>query len=82
VMRSVIGKNADCDAALVRIFGADLAGGADRLAGTLAQLGVSTRATDYGVTREEWLNVIDDALLGERGRNFIGARDDVIAAAA
>jgi alcohol dehydrogenase len=82
VMRSVIGKNADCDAVLVRIFGADLAGGANRLAGTLAQLGVSTRATDYGVTREEWLNVIDEALLGERGRNFIGARDDVIAAAA
>jgi hypothetical protein len=34
------------------------------------------------VTQKEWLNVIDEALLGERGRNFIGTRDDVIAAAA
>jgi alcohol dehydrogenase len=82
VMRSVIGKNADCDAALARIFGSDLEAGANRLAATLAQLGVSTRATDYGVTQSEWLDVIDDALLGERGRNFIGTRDAVIAAAA
>jgi phosphonate metabolism-associated iron-containing alcohol dehydrogenase len=82
VMRSVIGKNADCDAALARIFGADLEAGANRLDATLALLGVSTRATDYGVTQSEWLGVIDDALLGERGRNFIGTRDAVIAAAA
>jgi phosphonate metabolism-associated iron-containing alcohol dehydrogenase len=82
VMRSVIGKNAECDVALARIFGADLAKGADTLAGALAKLGVSTRATDYGVTQAEWLGVIDDALLGERGRNFIGTRDAVLAAAA
>jgi alcohol dehydrogenase len=82
VMRSVIGKSADCDAALTQIFGADLAGGASRLAATLAELGVSTRATDYGVTHKEWLGVIDEALLGERGRNFIGTRDAVLAAGA
>jgi len=82
VMRSVIGRSADCDAALMRIFGPDLEAGANRMAATLAQLGISTRATDYGVTQAEWLNVIDDALLGERGRNFIGTRDAVIAAAA
>lgn len=82
VMRSVIGRSADCDAALERIFGSDLAVGADRLAATLNQLGVSTRAMDYGVTHAEWLSVIDDALLGERGRNFIGTREAVLAAAA
>jgi alcohol dehydrogenase len=82
VMRSVIGRDVDCDAALARIFGPDLEAGANRLAAALAQLGVSTRATDYGVTQKEWLGVIDEALLGERGRNFIGTRDDVIAAAA
>jgi phosphonate metabolism-associated iron-containing alcohol dehydrogenase len=82
VMRSVIGRSADCDAVLTQIFGSDLEQGANRLADTLAQLGVSTRATDYGVTQAEWLTVIDDALLGERGRNFIGTRDAVIAAAA
>lgn len=82
VMRSVIGRNADCDAALKRIFGADLAAGADRLEAFLTGLGVSTRATDYGVTRENWVAAIDDALKGERGLNFIGSRDAVLAAAA
>jgi alcohol dehydrogenase len=48
----------------------------------LTQLGVSTRATDYGLAHEEWLNVIDEAMVGERGRNFIGTRDAVIAAVA
>jgi alcohol dehydrogenase len=82
VMRSVIGRSADCDAALSRIFGSDLEASVDRLAATLTQLGVSTRAADYGLAHEEWLNVIDEAMLGERGRNFIGTRDAVIAAVA
>ncbi|MGU3337153.1 phosphonoacetaldehyde reductase [Methylobacterium mesophilicum] len=82
VMRSVIGRDANCDASLKRIFGEDLAAGADRLEAFLTALGVSTRATDYGVTREDWIGAIDDALLGERGRNFIGSREAVLAAAA
>lgn len=82
VMRSVIGRNAACDAALKRIFGEDLHRGADRLEAFLNGLGVSTVATDYGVTRENWIGAIDDALKGERGRNFIGSREAVLAAAA
>ncbi len=82
VMRSVVDKNDDCDAALKRIFGPDLREGANRLAVMLDRLGVSTRVGDYGVTRDEWLGVIEDALLGERGRNFIGTREAVLEAAA
>jgi len=82
VMRSVIGQNAGCDLALGRIFGPDLAAGADRLDAFLAGLGISTRATDYGVTRENWLAAIDDALDGERGRNFIGTRAAFLSTAA
>lgn len=82
VMRSAIGQNAACDQALARIFGADLAAGADRLDAFLTGLGVSTDATDYGVTRENWLAAIDDALDGERGRNFIGTRDAFLSSAA
>lgn len=82
VMRGVIGRDAACDAALKRIFGDDLRHGADRLEAFLTDLGVSTRATDYGVTREDWIGAIDDALAGERGRNFIGSRDAVLAAPA
>lgn len=82
VMRAVIGQNEDCDRALKRIFGADLAAGADRLEALLNRLGISTDATDYGVTRENWLAAIDDALAGERGRNFIGTRDAFLTSAA
>lgn len=78
VMRSVIGRNETCDLALQRIFGADLLAGADRLETFLRELGVSTRPTDYGVTQEKWLRAIDDAMNGERGRNFIGTRDAVL----
>lgn len=78
VMRSVIGQNEACDLALKRIFGADLSAGTDRLDAFLTGLGVSTRATDYGVTREDWLSAIDDALKGERGQNFIGSRDAIL----
>lgn len=82
VMRSVIGQDAACDRALTRIFGTDLAAGADRLEAFLIDQGISTRATDYGVTHENWLTAIDDALNGERGRNFIGTRETFLSNAA
>jgi len=78
VMRSVIGRNEICDRALQRIFGADLLAGADKLETFLTQLGVSTRPTDYGVTQEKWLTALEEAMQGERGRNFIGTRDAVL----
>ncbi|SFH48741.1 MULTISPECIES: iron-containing alcohol dehydrogenase PsrA [unclassified Ensifer] len=81
ILRSVIGKNAACDAALMQIFGEDLVRGANDLDAFLAGLGVSTQATDYGVTQDNWLSAINDALLGERGRNFIGSREAILAAA-
>jgi alcohol dehydrogenase len=82
VMRSVIGQNADCDAGLRRIFGDDLDQGVSKLENFLAELGVSTRATDYGVSEVNWRAAIADALEGERGRNFIGRSDAVMAYAA
>jgi len=82
ILRSVAGRDRDCDASLKRIFGNDLEAGAVRLETLLRQLGVSTDATDYGVTKHEWRSVIDEALMGERGRNFIGQREAVLANAA
>ncbi|MBA8876380.1 phosphonoacetaldehyde reductase [Phyllobacterium myrsinacearum] len=82
IFRSVIGNDPACDAALQRIFGQDLGKGALALEQFLTGLGVSTTATDYGVTQENWIGAINDALLGERGRNFIGSREAILAAAA
>ena len=80
VMRSVIGIDDDCDAALREIFGPDLAAGAERLAAFLSDLGVSTEPVDHGVAPGELRGLLEDALAGERGRNFIGPRERVWAA--
>ncbi len=81
VMRAVIGCDPACDAALARIFGPDLEAGAARLDALLQALGVSRRAADHGVAAQDWLALIDDALAGERGRNFIGRRERLIPSA-
>ncbi len=79
VMRSVMGCDPICDASLRRIFGNDLAGGVARLEKLLETLGVSVRATDHGIEAADWSRLIDNALAGERGRNFIGRRESLVA---
>jgi alcohol dehydrogenase len=72
VMRWATGVDADCDAALRRVFGPDLEAGAASLDRLLNSLGVSTDPADYGVSGAEWRRLVSRALEGERGRNFIG----------
>jgi alcohol dehydrogenase len=81
VMRAVIGCDTACDAALRRIFGPDLEAGAAQLDQLLHSLGISRRATDHGIAARDWQALIDDALAGDRGRNFIGRREVLITAA-
>ena len=77
VMRSVIGANARCDAALREIFGADLERGAQDLADLLTELGIADEPGTFGIGDADWRHWIDDAIDGERGRNFIGVRERV-----
>jgi alcohol dehydrogenase len=79
VMRSVTGCDPACDASLRRIFGRDLAAGAVHLEALLTTLGVSPRAVDHGILAADWSSLIDDALAGERGKNFIGRRESLLA---
>lgn len=79
VMRWVAGNDADCDASLKRIFGPDPTAAADSLQAFLEGLGVATRPEDHGVKPDEWRGLVEDALAGERGRNFIGDRESVLA---
>jgi phosphonate metabolism-associated iron-containing alcohol dehydrogenase len=72
VMQWSIGADAQCDANLRRIFGADLRAGADRLKTVIESLGVSTDPADYGLDATEWQNLVARAMQGERGKNFIG----------
>ena len=82
VMRAVVGCDPACDAALHRIFGPDLLTGAARLKAFLRELGISPDATDHGIAARDWAMLVDNALAGERGRNFIGRRETLLAAMA
>lgn len=77
VMRSSIGASAACDDALRRIFGNDLEAGVQHLADFLTDLGVAADYGGLGIRDDEWRSWVDDAIDGERGRNFIGPRERV-----
>jgi len=80
VLRSVRGVGGICEDSLKQIFGPDLTRGADDLEDFLGRLGVSSNPASYGIDRKAWRILIEDSLLGERGKNFIGAADRLIEA--
>ena len=81
IVRSVGGQGGLCDEGLRAIFGTDAAGAAKRLDATLDALGVSTDVRSYGIDEQEWRSIIETAFEGERGQNFIGSREELMAAA-
>lgn len=80
VLRSVQGVGGLCEDCLKQIFGADLVRAADDLEDLMARLGVHCDPASYKVDDTEWQTLIEDALEGERGRNFLGSKDRLIAA--
>ena len=80
LLRAVIGDDIECDEGLRRIFGEDLLAGVGRLTDFLRGLGVSVSAEDHGVPRDVFRDLIAAAFEGERGRNFVGAKDRVLGA--
>lgn len=68
------GHDAARDHILQRIFGNDLNKAQNQLLEFLHSLGVKTEFSDYGVTAEQAEQMINFALQGARGKNFIGAR--------
>ncbi|MEO6749874.1 MAG: iron-containing alcohol dehydrogenase, partial [Casimicrobiaceae bacterium] len=73
VLARATGIDAARDHVLAQIFGDDLATAPAALADFLERLGVSTRFESYGVGATEATQMVDTALDGVRGRNFIGA---------
>lgn len=81
ILRSVAEIGGLSGQGLTEIFGADLHDGAAQLEAMLAGLAVSTDGTTYGVSAREWTALVEDALEGERGRNFSGSREALLLAA-
>lgn len=61
------------DRTLQRIFGNDLIKAQDQLRNFLHSLNVKTEFSDYGVTVEQAEQMINFAMQGARGKNFIGS---------
>ena len=72
VLQRAIGKDADRDAVLARVFDVPLDAAPAFLTRFLEDLGVSTRFETYGVSTAESERMITNALDGVRGKNFIG----------
>ncbi len=74
----VLGLAWGCDEArdrtLQRVFGADLRKAQARLREFLHSLDVKTEFGDYGVTAREAEAIIEFAMQGARGKNFIGSQ--------
>ncbi|MNR42231.1 hypothetical protein D3C85_1607260 [compost metagenome] len=68
------GRDEARDRTLQRVFGGDLGKAQERLRQFLHSLDVKTEFGDYGVTAREAEEIIDYAMQGARGRNFIGSR--------
>lgn len=81
IIRSVAGHGGICKEGLRSIFGTDAVGAAERLETTFTKLGVSTDYRHYGIEDAEWRDLINSAFEGERGQNFIGSRQELLAAA-
>jgi hypothetical protein len=47
----------------------------------LNKLGIATDHRHYGIDDAEWRELIDLAFDGERGQNFIGTRENLLAVA-
>jgi len=73
VLDLALGKSAERDAVLAKVFPCQLADARDYLTDFLVSLGVSTSFSSYGVSVEESDRMIAHALSGPRGRNFIAA---------
>ena len=72
VLARALGVDAGRDAVLARIFDGALAGAPAWLAEFLEALGVSTRFASYGVSDVDASRMVEAAVQGVRGRNFIG----------
>ena len=81
ILRSVSDVGGLAGEGLERIFGPDLARGADALEQLLSELGVATNPHVYGVEPDAWAGLILEAFGGERGQNFSGSRRALMRAA-
>ena len=81
VIRSVADEGGICAEGITAIFGATGQEAANKLSAFLTGLGVALDFHDYGISDDEFRELVSLAMEGERGQNFIGSRENLLAAA-
>lgn len=72
VLKMAWGEMPERDAVLQQVFHADRDTAVGRLRNFLHQMDVKTEFSDYGVSSPEALEMVQGAMQGARGKNFIG----------
>lgn len=81
IVRSVAKEGGICAEGLRAIFGDDNRSASDELSAFLERLDVSTDYRSYGIDEAEFISLVDLAFDGERGQNFVGKKEELLAAA-
>lgn len=74
VLKMAWGETPERDAVLQKVFSSDCQTAVARLRNFLHQLDVKTEFSDYGVSSPQALEMVQGAMQGARGKNFIGAK--------
>ena len=78
ITRSMIGINKVAEERLKLIFNNDLINASGELSNFMRSLEIPLNLNEIKVPVQEWNNIVDDAFLGERGKNFIGNKEAFI----
>ena len=75
ITKSMVGIDSVAEERLKLIFNDNLENAANHLSEFMRSLEVPLNLNEIKVPVQEWNNIVDDAFLGERGKNFIGNKE-------
>tara|TARA_B100001173_G_C15866513_1_gene495321 strand:- start:284 stop:871 length:588 start_codon:yes stop_codon:yes gene_type:complete len=75
ITRSMMGIDGVAEDRLKLIFNDNLESASEKLAEFMRLLEVPLNLNEIKVPVQDWNNIVDDAFLGERGKNFIGNKE-------
>ncbi len=81
ITRSMIGVDKTAEERLKLIFNDNLKNSSSKLSEFMRSLEIPLNLNELNVPVQEWNNIVDEAFLGERGKNFIGNKKAFISSA-
>ena len=76
VLRSMEGINQEAEIRLQKIFNDTIDNSASKLENMLRKLNVPLNLNELQINKNDWDQIVNDAFMGERGKNFLGNIDN------